>query len=352
MNKSPRIKRVITIFALMLLLALLSGGGYALRYYHTFYRPNILSEEETLDVYVPTGASFATLMDSLDAKGYLRFRNAFVRAAHKEQLPDRVKGGRYQLVSGMNNKAAVRLFALGLQTPVNMVISGNIRSVERLAAVLSRSIEADSLSMLLSLTDDLLLARFGFDSTSLFSMILPNTYEVYWNTSPEKVLERMHREVQKWWNEERQDLAKAVGLSPFQVSTLAAIVQGETNYQPEMPTVAGVYMNRLKIGMPLQADPTLIFALRDPTIRRLYSRDTQVDSPYNTYKYKGLPPGPICVPSIAALEAVLHYQKHNYLYFCANPEFNGSHLFAVNYSDHLRNARAYQRAANERGIKR
>jgi len=202
------------------------------------------------------------------------------------------------------------------------------------------------------LTNDSLIGAYGFDSTSLFSMVLPNTYELYWNTPPEKVLERLHKEYRNWWSDDRQKKAQSIGLTPFQVATLAAIVQEETNYQPEMATIAGVYMNRLKMGMPLQADPTLKFALRDPTIRRVLNKDTQVESPYNTYKYKGLPPGPICVPSIATLEAVLNYQTHNYLYFCASPDFNGSHRFAANYSDHLRNARAYQQALTQRGIKR
>ena len=349
MNK---LKKILLITGLTLLVVAGVCGGVALRYYITYYRPNIQPNEEPIFIYVPRNATFSTLLDSLDAHHCLRNRNAFVRAACKEQLPERLKGGRYGLKTAMNNKAVVRLFALGMQTPVRMVISGNIRSVERLASVLSRSLEADSLSMLLTLKDASFIGSMGFDSTSLFSLVLPNTYEVYWNTLPEKILERLYREYRSFWNEKRLHLADSIGLTQLQVSTLASIVQEETHFQPEMATVAGVYMNRLRIGMPLQADPTLLFALRDPTIRRVLNKDTKVDSPYNTYKYKGLPPGPICVPSLATLEAVLRYKAHNYLYFCASPDFNGSHLFAVNYQDHRRNAKAYQKALNQRGIMR
>jgi UPF0755 protein len=352
MKRSPRLKKFLIITGFVLLSILVSSGIVALRYYITFIRPNILPTEETIFIYVPCNATFSTLLDSLDAKNCLRNRHAFVRAANKEQLPNRMKGGKYELRFGMNNKTIARTFTLGLQTPVHLVISGNIRSVEKLAVVLSRSLEADSLSMHQLLTNDSILLHYGFDTTSLFSMFLPNTYEVYWNTLPEKIFERLYKEYEKFWNQERRNKASSIGLSLLQVSTLASIVYEETRYEPEMPTVAGVYMNRLKIGMPLQADPTLIFALHDPTIRRLFNKDTKVDSPYNTYKYKGLPPGPICVPSLATLEAVLNYQTHNYLYFCANSNFNGSHIFEANYRDHLRNAKAYQQALNQRGIKR
>jgi len=350
--KKTKLKKAVIVAGVMLLLAAGLCGGVALRYYFTFYRPNIFLSEGTTYIHIPHNASFSSLMDSLDARHCLRSRQSFVRAAQKESLPERLKGGRYALKTGMNNKTLVRLFALGVQSPVNVVISGNIRSKEKLAAVLSRSLEADSLSMLQVLSDEAFIHTMGFDSTSLFSLFLPNTYQVYWNTSPEKLLERLYREYKSFWNQERSGLASSIGLTLLQVSTLASIVQEETNYQPEMATIAGVYMNRLKMGMPLQADPTLKFALRDPSIQRVLTKDTKVDSPYNTYIHTGLPPGPICVPSLATLEAVLHYQVHHYLYFCANPNANGSHLFAANLRDHNRNARAYQQALNQRGIMR
>ena len=350
MNKKKRLKKILMISGCVVLALAAACTTIACRYYFTYYHPNVMAVDEPLYIYVPTGATFSHLLDSLST--HLRRPKAFVRAARKERLPERLKGGRYQLKEEMNNKTMVRMFALGWQTPVNLVVAGNIRSVEKLAAILSRPLETDSLSMLLTLKDDAFIGSMGFDSTSLFSLILPNTYHVYWNTSPPKVLERLYKEYRTFWNEERMNTASAMGFTALQVSTLASIVYEETRYQPEMPAIAGVYLNRLKIGMLLQADPTLLFALRDPTIRRVLSKDTKVDSPYNTYKHKGLPPGPICVPSLATLDAVLHYQTHNYLYFCANPEFNGSHLFAANYAEHLRNAKAYHRALNQREIKR
>ena len=352
MKKTSRVKKTIIITGFVLLALAISCGGIASRYYFIFYRPNVHHTQKPIYIYVPHDATFSSLMDSLDAKKCLRSRTSFVKAAEKERLHSRLKGGRYQLTFGMNNKAIVRTFALGLQSPVNLVISGNIRSVEKLAAVLVRNLEVDSLRMVQALTNEALINPFGFDSTSLFSLVLPNTYQVYWNSSPEKIVERLYKEYHRYWNQEKRDRAASIGLSILQVSTLASIVQEETSYKPEMPTVAGVYMNRLKLGMLLQADPTLKFALGDPSIRRVLNRDMKVDSPYNTYKYKGLPPGPICVPSLAALEAVLHYQTHNYLYFCANPNHNGSHLFATNLRDHNRNAKAWQQSLNQRGIMR
>ncbi|MCL2738905.1 MAG: endolytic transglycosylase MltG [Bacteroidales bacterium] len=350
MKITPRLKKILLGAGCALLVLAALGGSIAWRYYLTYHRPNVGHTEHPIYIYVPAEATFGRLMDSLTP--HLRNPKAFVRAAHKEQLPERLKGGRYQLKEEMNNKAIVRMFALGWQTPVHLVIAGNIRSAEKLAAVLSRPLETDSLSMLLALKDSSIIGAMGFDSVSLFSLVLPNTYEVYWNTLPDKLIERLYKEYNAFWNEERRGKAASTGLSLLQVSTLASIIYEETKYQPEMPTIAGVYMNRLRIGMPLQADPTLIFALGDPSIRRVLNRDRLVDSPYNTYKHRGLPPGPICVPSLATLEAVLNYQSHNYLYFCASSDFNGSHLFAANYSDHLRNARAYHQALNQRGIRR
>ena len=175
-------------------------------------------------------------------------------------------------------------------------------------------------------------------------MFIPNTYEVFWTITGEDLLKRMRREYDRFWNEQRKDKAKSIGLTQKQVSTLASIVNEETANADEMPLVAGVYMNRLRIGMPLQADPTLFFAAKDYSIRRVLKKHTKIESPYNTYKYRGLPPGPIAVPTIEAIDAVLHYRHHNYLYFCAKEDFSGYHNFAVTLGDHMKNARRFQRA--------
>ena len=352
MALSPKTKTLLKTLTLIILLAGLCGGGWAAYYYLTYYHPNIQTHSKNhAYVFIPGGGDFAGLLDSLDAQNLLKNPKSFLRAAEKEKLPQRIKGGRYRLDNRLGNKAAVRIFTLGLQSPVQLTISGSIRNMERLAGILARPIEADSLQCWQALHDEALLQSLGMDSTSLFAFILPNTYEIYWNTPPEKLLEKLHAEYQSFWNEERRQKAKTIGMTPLEVSILASILNEETRYEPEMPTMAGVYINRLRLKIPLQADPTVKFALRDPSIRRVLYKHLEVDSPYNTYKHTGLPPGPICVPTIACVDAVLNYQTHNYLYFCASPDFNGSHLFATDLKGHNKNAKAFHKALNERNIK-
>ena len=197
-----------------------------------------------------------------------------------------------------------------------------------------------------------LVRQYGFDEETIFCMFIPNTYELYWNTSKEKFFERMQKEYVKFWNTERLAQAKAIGLSPVQVSILASIVDQEALLNREMVRIAGVYMNRLNRGIKLEADPTVIFANGDFTVKRVLYKLLQKDSPYNTYKYNGLPPGPICMPSVAAIDAVLHFEKHNYIYFCAKEDFSGLHNFASNVTEHQMNARKFQQALNNRGIKK
>ena len=337
---------------LIVLLTGLCGGAWAAYYYLAYYQPNIQTHAKNhAYVFIPTGGNFSGLLDSLDAQNLLKSPKRFLRAAKKENLAQRIKSGRYRLENKSGNKAAVRIFTLGLQSPVKLTISGSIRNKERLAGILSRPIEADSVQCHQALHDEALLRSLGMDSTSLFAFILPNTYEIYWDTPPHKLLEKLLAEHQAFWNAERLKKAGATEMTPLEISILASILYEETRYEPEMPTMAGVYINRLRLKIPLQADPTVKFALRDPSIQRVLYKHLEVDSPYNTYKHTGLPPGPICVPSLAAIEAVLHYQTHNYLYFCASPDFNGSHLFASNLKEHNRNARAFHKALNERNIK-
>lgn len=195
-------------------------------------------------------------------------------------------------------------------------------------------------------------AHYGFEPATFISMFIPNTYQVYWTATPRQILDRMKKEYDAYWTEERIAKAQAMNLSKVEVSTLASIVQGETNKMDEAATIAGVYVNRLKRGIPLQADPTLVFAIGDFTIRRILNKDKEFESPYNTYKYRGLPPGPINMPSIPALDAVLDYEEHRYLYFCAKDDFSGYHAFAKTLTEHNRNARKFQRALNKERIYR
>jgi UPF0755 protein len=258
----------------------------------------------------------------------------------------------YKFKKGMNNKAIVRTIAHGWQTPTDVTIAGYIRSKEKLAQVLSSKLEADSALFMQVLSDTVLMHSFGFTEASYPGMIIPNTYEMWWTVTPVEFLEKMKKEYDRFWNEERCAKADSIGLTKEQVSTLASIVIEETKYEPEMATIAGVYMNRLKKEMRLQADPTVLFAIGDRTIRRVLRTHLSIDSPYNTYKYTGLPPGPITIPPISALDAVLNYENHDYIYFCAKETFDGQHSFAKDYKQHLRNARAYHRAFTAREKKR
>lgn len=227
-------------------------------------------------------------------------------------------------------------------------IAGVIRSKERLAQKLSARLCADSAAFMNAFTDSVLLADLQIDTNALLATFLPDSYQMFWTTSPEGVLKRMKKEYDIFWNEDRLKKAKALNLSPLQVSILASILVGESHYEPEYPKIASVYLNRLKKGWKLCADPTVIYAIGDFSIRRVLKSHLQVDSPFNTYKYAGLPPAPIAVPTKEAIEGVLNAEKTNYLYFCANAALNGTHNFAVSGSDHLKNARAYQKAVANR----
>jgi len=211
-------------------------------------------------------------------------------------------------------------------------------------------LEVSEEQFLALLQDSVYIRSFEFEEETILSLFIPNTYEFWWNTSATGLFDRMHEEYQKFWTEERKQKAAALGLSQKEVSTLASIVQAESQKSDERPRIAGVYINRLRMGMPLQADPTLVFAAGDFNIKRVTAKQMAIDSPYNTYKYTGLPPGPINLPDLNSLDAVLNAEKHDYLYFCAKADFSGYHSFAVGYNEHLSNARRYQQALNAANI--
>lgn len=238
----------------------------------------------------------------------------------------------------------------GLQTPVNITIPQS-RTMDMLAGYLSRRLMLDSAQIATSFRDTSFCARLGYTPQTLPALFVPNTYQMWWNISLDKFMERMQKENSDFWNAERSAKARELGLSREEVVTLASIVAEETAYVPEMPKVAGMYIHRLRIGMPLQADPTVKFALGDFSLRRIYHAHLQVESPYNTYTNKGLPPGPIRISSIKAVDAVLNQEQHGYLYMCAKDDFSGSHNFARTYPEHQANARRYSRALNARGIR-
>ncbi len=334
-------KGLITV-CILLVIAILAG--YWL--YNRAMKPNVTTpDQKDFSLYIPTGAEFGQVKDSLYANNLIHDHSAFEWIADKKDYPEHVKPGRYILTNGMSNNQLVNTLRGGLQTPVKVTFN-NMRDVKMLAGRIGAQIEADSASIASYLDNPQTLEQLGFNAQTIPAMFLPNTYEFYWNTSAEKYVEKMKGEYDKYWTAERLNLAKSIGLSPVQVSILASIVNKETNKTDEMARIAGVYLNRLKSGWLLQADPTLVFAVGDFELKRVLNVHKEVESPYNTYKYAGLPPGPICIPSLESINAVLHAEKHNYYYFCAKEDFSGYHNFAKTLTEHNRNAQRYQKALN------
>ena len=258
--------------------------------------------------------------------------------------------GRYRVPTDMTCLQLYRLLRNGTQEPMNFVVPTS-RTMNRLAAALSKSLMVDSAEIATALTDSTYLATHGYTKATIPALFIPNTYEVYWDISVDKLMERMERENNRFWTAERKAKAEACGLTREQVATLASIVDEETANDAEKPMIAGLYLNRLRMGMPLQADPTVKFAVGDFSLRRILNKHLKVESPYNTYLVEGLPPGPIRIASIAGLEAVLNHAEHNYLYMCAKEDFSGTHNFARTLSEHYANARRYVKALNARGIR-
>ncbi len=336
------------IFFILAVLILVTWQGF--RYYAAYYRPNVKVEGTAAYLYIPTGASMEQVMDSLRKLKVLEHESRFILLAEHKKYEEHVHGGRYKLTDGMTNSELLSKLSRGLQEPVRLTISGNIRTNERLASLLSRYVEADSVSVLSALNDTAISSSYGFTPATIMGMFIPNTYEVYWTSTPSALMQRMKKEYELFWNTSRKEKAAAMNMTPLQVSSLAAIVYEESLKNDEMPRIAGVYVNRLKKRIPLQADPTLKYAVGDFTLRRVLDKHKTVESPYNTYKYAGLPPGPICVPPPVALDAVLNFERHDFLYFCARPDFSGYHNFAKTLSRHNQYAREYQQTLNKNRI--
>lgn len=342
----PRWARIALIVA-AILVVLASIAGYQV--YRIFLKKNVTDQQEYL--YIRTGWTFQDVLDELSNQDILKNVQTFKIAAEQMEYPGRVKAGKYKLESGMNNRTLINKLGGGFQEPVRIRFH-NLRLKEELAAHIGHQIEADSAAIMALFADSTQIASLGFTPDNFFSMFLPDTYEFYWNTSASQFLDRMHREYQRYWNDDWLQKAQALDMTPQEVSILASIVQGEAMHDSEMPTIAGLYINRLRRGIKLQADPTVIYANQDFSIRRVLYKHLTYDSPYNTYLYAGLPPGPILLPSKAAIDAVLNHEEHNYIYMCAKEDFSGYHSFAVTLAEHNANARRFQRALNERNIMR
>lgn len=334
----------------MFLALIIAGFLLAVKYYRFVYAPNVdLHGKDFAWLYIPTGSSYDGVKDSLFKHSYILNKRSFEWVAKRKDYQFRVLPGRYKLTRGMDNNTLINKLRGGHQDPVRVSFQ-SIRTTRDFAGKISHYLEADSISILNLISDPSYLEQFSVTPISFFSIVIPNTYEFYWNTSADKFIKRMYEESRKFWNKERIRKADSIGLSVNQVSTLASIIEKETAMDSEKARIAGVYMNRLKAGMPLQADPTVIFAINDYTIKRVLNMHTRYDSPYNTYLVKGLPPGPICIPSISSIDAVLNYEHHNYLYFCARADFSGYHSFSRDLAGHSINARKYQKALKAKGV--
>lgn len=344
---SKRIKYLLVILiAIILIVAFL---GYS--FYRKLYLPNVSTgQEQETYLYIPTGSNFEDVLTNLEKEGIVSDISSFRWVSEQINYPENIKAGRYKIRNGMSNKELVALLKSGQQDPVKVVFN-NIRLKEQLAGVISRQIEADSISIISLLNDREYLSAFKLTPENSVTLLIPNTYEFYWNTSARGFMERMHKEHSRFWNERRKTLLNRTGLTATEVSVLASIVEQETKKNDEKPLVAGVYLNRLRRNWNLEADPTLIFATRDFAAKRVLNIHKEVDSPYNTYRYGGLPPGPICIPSIASIDAVLNYKEHQYMFFCAKDDFSGYHSFARTYQEHLVNARKFQNELNRRKIR-
>ena len=322
------------------------------RLYNDVYQPNItLNEKSEQFIYIPTNSKFSDVVRILSDEGLLIDKNSFEWVAERKNYRYNIKAGRYFINRELNNNELINLLRSGMQIPVKVTFN-HLRTKEQLVGKISTKIEVDSIAIINQLSDTTFLIETGLNNDNVSCLFIPNTYEFYWNTSATEFLNKMQKEYDKFWNNERLKKAATIGLTKFEVSALASIVEMESYKKEERPIIARLYLNRLKKGMKLQSDPTIIFAIGDFTIRRVLTKDLKIDSPYNTYLHKGLPPGPICLPSINAIDAVLNASKNDYLFMCAREDFSGYHNFAKTSKEHSKNARKYRRALNKRKIMR
>ena len=334
---------IIILIASCALIGAVTGFFFG-RWYNDNRRPNFT---EKYVLFVRPETSVQTVIDSLVSGAGAQRPRSLERCFEEENLAACMKPGRYVIEPSFTSIYVARMLVHGWQTPGNMTLSGTIRTKARLAQKIAAQMMADSASIAQALDSAEFLQPYGFTPENVFAMILPDTYQMYWTASVREIFDRLKKEYDTFWTPERLDKAKAQKLNQMQVSVLSSIVSGETLKSFEYPRIAGVYLNRYRKGMRLQADPTVAFCFNyEPD--RILKKHLKVDSPYNTYKYAGLPPAPINVPPKACLEAVLSPENHKYLYFCASPDFDGTHRFAVTYSEHQKNARAFQRELTRR----
>lgn len=323
--------------------------SFVFYFYQVFFSENILVEKGDQLILIEEDMDFQDLQDIVYDRGIVNDMLSFSFVSKLLDYQENMKPGLYMMKKDMTNLQAVRMLRAGEQVPTTTTFN-NVRLKPDLAGKITDNLQADSIKFLSLLKNDSLINAYGFTQENILSMFIPNTYEVYYTISEQALFDKMYAEYQRFWNDERKAKAKALGLSPTEVSALASIVQAESVQSDERPKIAEVYLNRLERNMLLQADPALVYAVGDFTIKRVLNVHKEVDSPYNLYRFKGLPPGPINLPEIESIDAVLNPDEHNYIYFCAKPDFSGYHAFATNLRQHNSNARAYQSALNRSNI--
>ena len=324
------------------------AGVVAIGYYHFFTAFSKHADKQY--VYIDNDDTADSVYAKLETVGSSHALTGFRTLARHFGYNENIRSGRYAIEPNSSTIDVFRILRNGRQEPLMLTIPES-RTMPMLAGRLAQKLMLDSVTIAEAFTNNDFCQQLGYDTATIASLFVPNTYEVYWNTDLDKFMQRMVKEHDKFWTEERRKKASRLGLTPAEVCTLASIIDEETASNAEKPMIAGMYLNRLKAGMPLQADPTVKFALQDFSLKRIYHNHLVVNSPYNTYKNTGLPPGPIKVASIQGIDAVLNRVAHNYMYMCAKEDFSGTHNFAVTYQEHLKNAERYSEALNQRGIK-
>lgn len=341
-------KKVIASILLIVLISCGVGGYYA---YQSIFQSKIsLGDKRSIIIYIPSGSDFNNVVQILEENNVLTNRPSFEFLAERRNYVNAIKPGKYRILSKMNNNSLIAHLKAGIQEPITIHFRG-IHTNTQLVSRVFRRIEADSISLANAMRDNVFLNKYGFNATTVQAMFIPDSYEFYWNTSVDDFFDRMAKEYKTFWTQERKKKAREIGLSQSEVAILSSIVQAEQCCDnEEKKVVAGLYLNRLKKGMLLQSDPTVIFALGDFSIQRVSKKHTKVKLPYNTYVYKGLPPGPIGFSHKSSLDAVLNYDKNNFLYMCAKEDLSGKHNFTRSYNEHCNNANRYQKAMDRRGI--
>ncbi len=337
------------IFAITLVVSSILLTSFSFYFYQVFYGENILVEKQASAIIIDHDDTFDDVRNMLYDDDIIQEVISFSFVSKVLGYQKLVKPGLYELQPGMTNLEAVRMLRAGAQAPVRITFN-NVRLKNELVEKITANTGVNTNDFESLLNDDDFLAKYGLNSENALSIFIPNTYEVYWTITAEELFQKMYDQYNSFWNADRKAKAEAINLTPTEVSVLASIVQAESIKKEEGPIIAGLYLNRLKRNIALQADPTLVYAVGDFSIQRVLNEHKKVESPYNTYLNKGLPPGPINLPTLASLEAVLNHEVHNYIYMCAKEDFSGYHRFAITYAEHDRNAKLFQRAMNQRRI--